>query len=225
MPASRRYASSTSRTEGKDTTRRARRRDRVPTQAAPRSLAQLHARGHLRNDRACPRRSPVRRLVDAETRLVAHDEGGGPAVRSLEREDRPAARPRLADGRPRPRGAAERYAGRRTVDHHQRQPMTEQADPAAKASPQTARDQRTPVAQALVCPKCQGAMKTYVRSRGSSSSCARTAGACPDRGELERLIDSEGGGWSGILAEPVDRTGLNLRRCALARPSAPPPAR
>jgi len=82
--------------------------------------------------------------------------------------------------------------------------MTEQADPAAKASPQTARDQRTPAAQALVCPKCQGAMKTYVRSGLVVELCEDCRGMFLDRGELERLIDSEGGGWSGILAEPVD---------------------
>ena len=82
--------------------------------------------------------------------------------------------------------------------------MTEKADPAARAPRQTAHDQGTPVAQALVCPKCQGAMRTYVRSGLVVELCEDCRGMFLDGGELERLIDTEGGGWSGILAEPVD---------------------
>jgi hypothetical protein len=82
--------------------------------------------------------------------------------------------------------------------------MTQKADPAAQASRQIGRDRRTPVARALVCPKCQGAMRTYTRSGLVVELCEDCRGMFLDRGELERLIDTEGGGWSGILAEPVD---------------------
>ena len=82
--------------------------------------------------------------------------------------------------------------------------MTKKADPAANASRQTGHDRRTDVAPALVCPKCQGAMRTYVRSGLVVELCEDCRGMFLDRGELERLIDTEGGGWSGVLAEPVD---------------------
>lgn len=82
--------------------------------------------------------------------------------------------------------------------------MTEKADPAAKASRRTGHDQRTPIAQVFVCPKCQGAMRTYDRSGLVVELCEDCRGMFLDRGELERLIDTEGGGWSGILAEPFD---------------------
>ncbi len=57
---------------------------------------------------------------------------------------------------------------------------------------------------ALVCPKCQGAMRTYVRGGIVVELCEDCRGIFLDKGELERLIDAEGGGWSGLIGEPVD---------------------
>ena len=61
-----------------------------------------------------------------------------------------------------------------------------------------------PIAPALVCPKCQGAMRTYVRGGIVVELCEDCRGIFLDSGELERLIDVEGGGWSGIVGEPID---------------------
>lgn len=59
----------------------------------------------------------------------------------------------------------------------------------------------------LVCPKCHGAMRTYVRGGIVVELCEDCRGIFLDKGELERLIDIEGGGWSGIVAEPTDPPG------------------
>ena len=75
--------------------------------------------------------------------------------------------------------------------------MTEKADTAA--SP--------PRAHGLVCPKCGGSMKTYVRGGIVVELCEDCRGIFLDQGELERLIDVEGGGWSGIVTPPDDSTG------------------
>ena len=44
---------------------------------------------------------------------------------------------------------------------------------------------------ALTCPKCQGPMRTYERSRVVVDQCTECRGIFLDRGELERLIDAE----------------------------------
>jgi Zn-finger nucleic acid-binding protein len=43
----------------------------------------------------------------------------------------------------------------------------------------------------LICPKCQGLMRTYERSGVTVDQCADCRGIFLDRGELERLIDAE----------------------------------
>ena len=91
--------------------------------------------------------------------------------------------------------------------HPERQAMTEKAGSAAHPPHLTRPGQRAPVAPGLVCPKCQGVMRTYVRGGIVVELCEDCRGIFLDKGELERLIDVEGGGWSGILAGPSDPTG------------------
>ncbi len=43
----------------------------------------------------------------------------------------------------------------------------------------------------LICPKCQGAMRTYERSGVVIDQCTDCRGIFFDYGELERLIDAE----------------------------------
>ena len=43
----------------------------------------------------------------------------------------------------------------------------------------------------LVCPKCQGLMRTYERSGVTVDQCADCRGIFLDRGELEHLVDAE----------------------------------
>ncbi len=66
----------------------------------------------------------------------------------------------------------------------------------------------------LVCPKCGGKMRTYERSQILVEQCEDCRGIFLDRGELERLVDAEGGGWSGRVAEPE---GRNEDRAGKAR--------
>jgi uncharacterized protein len=51
----------------------------------------------------------------------------------------------------------------------------------------------------LVCPKCQGAMRTYERNGVHVDQCSECRGIFLDRGELERLIDAENS-WHGTPA-------------------------
>lgn len=44
---------------------------------------------------------------------------------------------------------------------------------------------------ALVCPKCQGAMRTYERNGVTIDQCEECRGVFLDRGELDRLIDAD----------------------------------
>lgn len=85
--------------------------------------------------------------------------------------------------------------------------MIEKAGSAAKPPHPLGHGRHTPAAPALVCPKCQGAMRTYVRGGIVVELCEDCRGIFLDKGELERLIDVEGGGWSGLVAEPIDPTG------------------
>jgi Zn-finger nucleic acid-binding protein len=43
----------------------------------------------------------------------------------------------------------------------------------------------------LICPKCQGTMRTYERSGITLDQCADCRGIFLDRGELEHLVDAE----------------------------------
>jgi len=43
----------------------------------------------------------------------------------------------------------------------------------------------------LICPKCQGAMRSYERSGITVDQCADCRGVFLDRGELEHLVDAE----------------------------------
>lgn len=52
-------------------------------------------------------------------------------------------------------------------------------------------------AMALRCPKCSGDMATYERSGVTLDQCRECRGIFLDRGELERLVDAEGGAWLG----------------------------
>jgi hypothetical protein len=85
--------------------------------------------------------------------------------------------------------------------------MTEKAGSAAAKSHPAGRGRSAAAAPALVCPKCQGAMRTYVRGGIVVELCEDCRGIFLDKGELERLIEAEGGGWSGIVAGPDDLVG------------------
>jgi Zn-finger nucleic acid-binding protein len=52
-------------------------------------------------------------------------------------------------------------------------------------------DSRMQLPATLVCPKCQGAMRTYERSDITIDQCSECRGIFLDRGELERLLDAE----------------------------------
>jgi hypothetical protein len=54
----------------------------------------------------------------------------------------------------------------------------------------------------LVCPKCQGTMRTYERNGVHVDQCADCRGIFLDRGELERLVDAENA-WHGRAPEPA----------------------
>jgi len=50
---------------------------------------------------------------------------------------------------------------------------------------------------ALRCPKCAAEMVTYERSGITLDQCRECRGIFLDRGELEKLVDAEGGAWMG----------------------------
>ena len=56
----------------------------------------------------------------------------------------------------------------------------------------------------LICPKCQGRMRTYERSGVTVDQCGDCRGIFLDRGELERLVDAEQG-WQRSHSAPRDR--------------------
>ena len=72
----------------------------------------------------------------------------------------------------------------------------------------------------IACPKCGGLMHSFERSRLVVEQCEDCRGFFLDQGELERLIDAEGGGWSGRVEPPSELPDLR-RACptigALAR--------
>jgi Zn-finger nucleic acid-binding protein len=43
----------------------------------------------------------------------------------------------------------------------------------------------------LICPKCQGAMRSYERNGVTVDQCSECRGVFLDRGELERLVDAD----------------------------------
>ena len=54
----------------------------------------------------------------------------------------------------------------------------------------------------LVCPKCQGTMRTYERNGVHVDQCTECRGIFLDRGELERLVDAETA-WHGAPQRPA----------------------
>ena len=56
----------------------------------------------------------------------------------------------------------------------------------------------------LVCPKCQGLMRTYERSGVTVDQCTDCRGIFLDRGELEHLVDAEQG-WQRGHSAPRER--------------------
>ncbi len=56
----------------------------------------------------------------------------------------------------------------------------------------------------LVCPKCQGLMRTYERGGVHVDQCTDCRGIFLDRGELERLVDAEQG-WQRGHSAPRER--------------------
>ena len=73
----------------------------------------------------------------------------------------------------------------------------------------------------LVCPKCQGRMRTYERSGVTVDQCADCRGIFLDRGELERLVDAEQG-WQRSHSAPRDRDHERERERSRG-PSIPTP--
>jgi Zn-finger nucleic acid-binding protein len=76
-----------------------------------------------------------------------------------------------------------------------------------------------PMATDLVCPKCQGHMRTYERSGVTVDQCADCRGIFLDRGELERLVDAEQG-WQRSHSGSRDRDHERQRE---REPSFPMP--
>jgi Zn-finger nucleic acid-binding protein len=60
------------------------------------------------------------------------------------------------------------------------------------------------MATELICPKCQGLMRTYERNGVTVDQCGDCRGIFLDRGELERLVDAEQG-WQRSHSAPRDR--------------------
>ncbi len=69
----------------------------------------------------------------------------------------------------------------------------------------------------LVCPKCQGLMRTYERSGVTVDQCSDCRGIFLDRGELERLVDAEQG-WQRSHSAPRDRDYERDRRPSFPNP-------
>ena len=60
------------------------------------------------------------------------------------------------------------------------------------------------IGTSLVCPKCGAKMRGYERTHILVEQCEQCRGIFLDHGELERLIEAEGGGWSGKVAPPSE---------------------
>ncbi len=75
----------------------------------------------------------------------------------------------------------------------------------------------------LVCPKCQGLMRTYERSGVTLDQCADCRGIFLDRGELERLVDAEQGWQSSHSAPREPERDRSYERERDRGPSIPNP--
>lgn len=82
--------------------------------------------------------------------------------------------------------------------------MTSKAGSAAPTTTPSGRGPHAPDAPGLTCPKCGGVMRTYARGGLVLELCEDCRGIFRDVGELERLIDVEGGGWSGVVTAAID---------------------
>ena len=69
----------------------------------------------------------------------------------------------------------------------------------------------------LICPKCQGLMRTYERSGVTVDQCADCRGIFLDRGELERLVDAEQG-WQRGQPAPSERDDERGRQQRIPNP-------
>ena len=76
----------------------------------------------------------------------------------------------------------------------------------------------------LVCPKCQGTMRTYERNGVHVDQCSDCRGIFLDRGELERLVDAENA-WHGASASapsaPPAGQGAASHQQPFSHPQAP----
>ena len=55
----------------------------------------------------------------------------------------------------------------------------------------------------MICPKCQGEMRTYERNGIHVDQCTECRGLFLDRGELEHLTQAESSFYGGAEAEPA----------------------
>ena len=69
-------------------------------------------------------------------------------------------------------------------------------------TPKPHRPQADRPAPPTSCSKCSGWLRPYHRSGLIVEQCEDCRGIFLDGGELERLIDAEGGGWSGKIGAP-----------------------
>lgn len=69
-------------------------------------------------------------------------------------------------------------------------------------SPPISRPSVPPPDRTPACFKCAGRLRPYRRSGLELEQCEDCRGIFLDGGELERLIDAEGGGWSGQIGAP-----------------------
>lgn len=58
----------------------------------------------------------------------------------------------------------------------------------------------------MICPKCQGLMRSYERNGVTVDQCTECRGLFLDRGELEHLIDAESR-FNGAPAAPAPAAG------------------
>ena len=87
---------------------------------------------------------------------------------------------------------------------HEKDAMTDKAGSAAPSTTSSERGPQAPAAPGIKCPKCGGEMRTYARGGLTLELCEDCRGIFLDVGELERLIDVEGGGWSGVVTAAID---------------------
>jgi len=75
----------------------------------------------------------------------------------------------------------------------------------------------------LVCPKCQGTMRTYERNGVHVDQCTECRGIFLDRGELERLVDAETA-WHGGPAPAANQQPSHQQPHQQPQSSHQPPA-